>query len=191
MFSLSLDYDQGNTVTVRGYADQWRWSRGKVERFFCEIGVEITYPQNTTDLRNQRGHIMMPNPSQKRTNNGQIKAIDSKWLSREADIKRANDEPKTGQSQGTTIKPKPKPTSIPTIEEVKTYCLERNKGVDPQRWFDFYEAKGWMIGKNSMKDWKAAVRTWEKGAEPAPQPQALPDNSYMNDPAYQGGNYAA
>lgn len=49
----------------------------------------------------------------------------------------------------------------PTLEEVTAYCQERNKGVDPQRWYDFYTAKGWMIGKNKMKDWKAAVRTWE------------------------------
>ena len=51
----------------------------------------------------------------------------------------------------------------PTLEEVAAYCQERNNGVDPQKWYDFYAAKGWMIGKNKMKDWKAAVRTWERG----------------------------
>jgi predicted phage replisome organizer len=57
----------------------------------------------------------------------------------------------------------------PTLEEVTDYCQERNKGVDPQRWYDFYTAKGWMIGKNKMKDWKAAVRTWEnKQDKPSP-----------------------
>ena len=50
----------------------------------------------------------------------------------------------------------------PTIEQVKAYCLERNKGVDPDRWFDFYVSKGWLVGKTKMKDWKASVRTWEK-----------------------------
>jgi len=49
----------------------------------------------------------------------------------------------------------------PNLDDVKEYCLERNNSVDPYKWFDFYEAKGWMIGKNKMKDWKAAVRTWE------------------------------
>lgn len=49
----------------------------------------------------------------------------------------------------------------PTILEVKNYCLERNNGVDPDKWHNFYSAKGWMVGKNKMKDWKAAVRTWE------------------------------
>lgn len=50
----------------------------------------------------------------------------------------------------------------PTVEEVSAYCTERSNGIDPQTFVDFYEAKGWRIGKESMKDWKAAVRTWEK-----------------------------
>jgi len=50
----------------------------------------------------------------------------------------------------------------PTIDQVIDYCNERQKNVDPVKWHDFYSSKGWMIGKNKMKDWKAAVRTWEK-----------------------------
>lgn len=50
----------------------------------------------------------------------------------------------------------------PSLDEVRDYCLERHNGIDPEQWYDFYASKGWMIGKNKMKDWKAAVRTWEK-----------------------------
>ena len=50
----------------------------------------------------------------------------------------------------------------PTLQEVEAYCRERRNRVDPSRFVDFYEAKGWMVGKNRMKDWKAAVRTWER-----------------------------
>lgn len=50
----------------------------------------------------------------------------------------------------------------PSLEEVKEYCLERNNNVDAERFIDFYESKGWMIGKSKMKDWRASVRTWEK-----------------------------
>lgn len=53
----------------------------------------------------------------------------------------------------------------PTIEEVKEYCQERKNNVDPERFVDFYTSKGWMIGKSKMKDWKAAVRGWEKEAK--------------------------
>jgi len=54
---------------------------------------------------------------------------------------------------------------IPTVEQITEYCRERNNSVDPNTFFDFYEAKGWMIGKNKVKDWKACVRTWEKRNE--------------------------
>lgn len=50
----------------------------------------------------------------------------------------------------------------PSVEEVEQYCIERNNNIDAQSFIDFYESKGWMIGKNKMKDWKAAVRTWER-----------------------------
>jgi predicted phage replisome organizer len=59
-----------------------------------------------------------------------------------------------------------KPTNkflVPSIEDVKNYCIERNNSVDAEKFIDFYASKGWMIGKNKMKDWKAAVRTWERG----------------------------
>jgi hypothetical protein len=52
----------------------------------------------------------------------------------------------------------------PTIEQVREFCTERNNSVDPQAFIDFYDSKGWLIGKNPMKDWKAAVRTWERNS---------------------------
>lgn len=52
----------------------------------------------------------------------------------------------------------------PALEEVQNYCKERNNTVDAERFVDFYTSKNWMVGKNKMKDWKAAIRsTWEKG----------------------------
>ena len=53
----------------------------------------------------------------------------------------------------------------PTLEEVQAYCKERNKGVNAEKWFNYYTANGWKVGKNPMKDWKAAVRTWEQGEQ--------------------------
>ena len=49
----------------------------------------------------------------------------------------------------------------PTISEVKEYCEKRKNSISPEQFVNFYQSKGWMIGKNKMKDWKAAVRTWE------------------------------
>lgn len=50
----------------------------------------------------------------------------------------------------------------PSINEIDDYCRERGNAVDPERFWNFYESKGWMVGKSKMKDWKACVRTWEK-----------------------------
>jgi len=62
----------------------------------------------------------------------------------------------------------------PTIEEVKQYCLERQNNVDAEKWHNHYSAKGWMIGKNKMKDWKAAVRTWERNNKQGEQTKPIP-----------------
>lgn len=50
----------------------------------------------------------------------------------------------------------------PTVEQVRAYCEERGNQVDPESFVDFYQSKGWIVGKTKMKDWQAAVRTWEK-----------------------------
>lgn len=52
----------------------------------------------------------------------------------------------------------------PTLSEIKAYCIERNNNVDAQHFYDYYESNGWKVGKNSMKNWQAAVRTWEKNS---------------------------
>ena len=59
-------------------------------------------------------------------------------------------------------KAKVKRFAKPTIEEVVDYCNERNNDVDAEKFYDYYSSNGWKVGKNSMKDWKASVRTWEK-----------------------------
>ena len=55
----------------------------------------------------------------------------------------------------------------PSLQEVVHYCLERKNGIDPQTFLDFYESKGWKVGNTPMKDWKAAVRNWERDDRPA------------------------
>lgn len=57
----------------------------------------------------------------------------------------------------------------PTLSEVSDYCRERGNRIDPAEFIDHYESNGWMVGKNHMKDWRAAVRTWEKREKEVPQ----------------------
>ena len=66
------------------------------------------------------------------------------------------------------IKRIPSVFTQPSVGEVEDYCRERNNGINGQEFVDFYESKGWMIGKNKMKDWKAAVRTWERNRKSSP-----------------------
>ena len=70
----------------------------------------------------------------------------------------------------------------PTVEEVTAYCKERSNCVDASRFVDFYTTKGWMVGKNKMKDWKSAVRTWERNNSGYQKPAApqINRNDYDN-----------
>ena len=59
---------------------------------------------------------------------------------------------------------KTKNISIPLIKEIEAYCVERSNNISAQTFFDYYEAKNWMLGKTPMGDWKAAIRIWEQKA---------------------------
>jgi len=63
---------------------------------------------------------------------------------------------------GTAVPKQPKRFKPPSVDEVRAYCRERKNMVDAEKFIDYYTSNGWKVGKNSMKDWKAAVRTWER-----------------------------
>ena len=65
----------------------------------------------------------------------------------------------------------------PTIEEVREYCKERGNNINAERFVDFYSAKGWMVGKNKMKDWKACVRTWEQRDKKEKPSESMDENT--------------
>lgn len=69
----------------------------------------------------------------------------------------------------------------PTLEDIKQYCSERANGINPQQFFDFYESKGWKVGNQPMKDWKACVRTWEQRHKTdKPSTKTVADTSKYN-----------
>ncbi len=104
----------------------------------------------------------------------------AKFLNRSNEqANRSNDEPNRSNEQESKVKeskenksiedsnsaesaaPIPKRFTKPTYQEVAEYCKERKNNVDPQRFIDFYESKGWKVGNQPMKDWKACIRSWE------------------------------
>ena len=75
----------------------------------------------------------------------------------------------------------------PTLDEVKDYCILRKNNIDAEGFIDFYESKGWQIGKEKMKSWKACVRTWEKRETKKPHTMSKIDtqlNEYLKGKEY-------
>lgn len=67
----------------------------------------------------------------------------------------------------------------PALDEVKEYCQERNNNVDAERFIDYYESNGWLVGKNKMKDWKAAVRSWERNGYGNKKPSSFDTDDFF------------
>lgn len=74
-------------------------------------------------------------------------------------VQSQNQKKKESKKEISADKP-PAKTIPPTVEQVRQYCLDKGIGIDPQRFVDYYTANGWMVGRTKMKDWTAAVRTW-------------------------------
>lgn len=76
-------------------------------------------------------------------------------------------------ASGCAEQPKTQKFIPPTVDEVRAYCNERRNGIDPEEFVSFYESKGWMIGRNKMKNWKSAIITWEKNRKQREQPSTV------------------
>ena len=144
-----------------GYETEW----AKKKREYRETLGHSEDKAKTTKGQSEDNVLNMS--SQKRTMSDKSKSIE-KEKEIELDIKEKNIKEKT---QSHFIPP--------TVDEVATYCFERNNGIDAEKFVSFYEAKGWYIGKNKMKDWKAAVRTWEGKQKETPRQitNALPSGN--------------
>ena len=93
-----------------------------------------------------------------------------------------------GYESSKSPKEKPQRKIIPPQPEwVKEYCESRKNNVDYQKFMDFYESKGWLVGKTKMKDWEAAVRTWEssrKDQKPATKPNGFKSGELLQSTSY-------
>lgn len=73
----------------------------------------------------------------------------------------------------------------PSFDEVKEYCQERQNNINPQAFIDFYESKGWKIGKETMKDWKAAIRTWESREKTVQESKPKSNRKFVTAAEYE------
>lgn len=195
-YSLQSDFDRKNKVTVTGYCNLWRWSKGKVYRFLDRMNIKILYPESTSKKRNQNGLITVHKPDLNRTNSELIRLIDNSDLQKETDLKRTKNGLKTDLKRVTTIEPKPltlNPEVKKKINKRKTlipdnYKLEKkhidyanSKGITDNL-DDIFE--GFCINHKKrgtqFVDWYAAWQTWvrnkikwDKEKEPAKSSQIL------------------
>lgn len=161
-------------TSIRKLSGRWEWSKSAVTAFLNLLEKDSMIKRDSDNRRtlitiiNYEVYQGIPdsketvngtltrtvNGTQSRTQNGTTKKVINKEYI-EKDIP-------NGISKKKAFAP-------PTVDEVRAYCQERGNNIDPQRFVDFYESKGWFVGKNKMKNWKAAVRNWENRDKPAPQ----------------------
>lgn len=148
-------------------ADRWKWSTWKVRNFIellekdGMVTTSRTTHRTTITIVNYEVYQNVPT-TDCTTNLLADHTTDHTTSQQQATTtkkEKNNKEVKNNTPKGVYARFVP-----PTLDEVKKYCAERNNTVDAEKWFDFYESKGWMIGKNKMKDWKSAVRTWERSS---------------------------
>ena len=126
----------------------------------AQVARDIAQMEATSENRGKRkkANEDLSNLSDKSNLSG--KRTQEKDKDEDEDKDKDKDEDKEGSP------PTPSQFIPPNVIEVRAYCNERKNHVDPQRFVDFYTSKGWMVGKTKMKDWRAAVRTWEKDDKP-------------------------
>ena len=126
--------------SIEKLCDRWGWSRNRVKRFLALLECE----QMIETKRTNKGTLISV------LNYNAFQSVEE-VTEKETEISDAHE---TAKKVARFIPP--------TVDEVQAYCEERKNGVDARCFVDFYESKNWVVGKAKMKNWKAAVRTWER-----------------------------
>lgn len=143
-------------TSLRKLALRWGWNVKTVKRFLDVLEHDQMLSQNCTNRGNTLTIVNYDNFQDIWNTDGYTKGNTKGYTVGNTDgiqtnnVKNENNENKKSSA-----------FIPPSLEDVKAYCQERNNQVNPQAFIDFYESKGWMIGKNKMKNWKSAVHTWE------------------------------
>ena len=126
-------------------------------------GVENRDP-NRVQIATPIGPLMASkvNKSKVKESKGDCKGEPTNAEGNDTSVTTSADKPRRGTTKRTAF-------VVPSLQEVKDYISEKGYTVDAQRFIDFYESKGWMIGKNKMKDWRAAIRTWTRRPDETPK----------------------
>lgn len=130
IYSMQCDYDDNRPVSVTGYSKLWRWSKNKVWRFFDDVGVRISYPEDTQKRQNQKGLIAILIRDRSWTDKGLIRFIDNKDLPRDKDRYRTDEGLMRDRSGNTTI-------DTDTKTETKTKDIVYPDWLDKTLWKEY------------------------------------------------------
>ena len=170
-----ITVERGQILTsIRQLAEKWKWSYDKTLRFLRVIESDGMIHKDSDNFRtlitieNYEVYQEVPNADRTPISEQSSEQSSEQTSERSSDKQECKELKNIKKNNiGKNFKP-------PNLEEVEQYCVERNNKVDAQSFIDFYESKGWYVGKNKMKDWKAAVRTWERNRsnKPTNQPKS-------------------
>jgi hypothetical protein len=204
-FTESCFYLRGNKVVVKrgqiarsqqNLAERWGWSRGKVDRFLNELENEHKIIQQKSRLITLISIVNYDNLCKTiQQTEQQIEQQTVQQIGQQT-VQRNNKDNKNNKEKNNNINSSNEECDVveksktatrfspPTKEEVEKFIEENGYNVDATRFVDFYESKGWFVGKNKMKDWKAAVRGWnarDKGESPRRQSKSNMPIKNVND----------
>ena len=170
---VTLAFLQGNGMIEETKPDHFLMT----ETIKC-IGSESASAERVRKHRERKAQKMLQCNNEVTNSNTEIEKEKDIEIDKEIEIEQEQEIDKEKEKNGG----KAKRFTKPTLAEVQAYCTERNNNVDAEHFYDYYEANGWKVGKNSMKDWKASVRTWERNGysdpkgTPAQKPSAYSNN---------------
>ena len=163
-------YQDGLQDVTNGFDEQTVNRNKKSQKSTNKITNKITNKKEPESLENSgtadgdekilTNKITSTLTNEQQTNNKQITNKQQQYKNIKNDKNEKND--KNIIFIGDKSPKKTTSFSPPTVDDVKAYCTERKNGIDAEHFVDYYTANGWYVGKTKMKDWKAAVRTWEK-----------------------------
>ena len=205
-FKSRTFYIRGNKVelqpmqvakSVRDLADRWQWSVNKVRGYLYELEKDdyidtqktsvnqiitikkyiVVNTQNDTQINTQtntQNDTQTDTPIIKNNNvNNENKEIVIESIVAQPQQTPTQPKEKKKRSSSTFVKP--------TFEECMAYAQEKGYQWNIERFFNYYESNGWRVGQNPMKNWKAAMRTWNTKEPQYSQPNLFPTTTSINN----------
>jgi hypothetical protein len=159
IYLLAVASDAGNDGKINMTIEDISW---RIRIPSDTLILAIKYLSENNIIKTQKNEIIVTNWKKRQFMSDDINARVKRFREKQGNVSCnvscnvRDTDTDTEQREGKRSFPQP------SLDDVSKYCQERKNSVDPQMFIDFYTAKNWMIGKNKMKDWKAAVRTWEQ-----------------------------